>query len=369
MTRVLLIANHPAYVFNLRREIIEKLVEEHYDVAICCPYGEELDYFINIGCKFFDSSLNRHGKNIFEELKLKREYGRVIDEYVPNVILTFTIKPNLYAGMEAAKRDIPYIMNITGLGTALEKKNFFQKTLLSIYKYATRRVSSIMFQNEENMSFFKNNDISTKNDNLLPGSGVNVSSYSFEDYPVGNDELKFLFIGRIMKDKGVEELFAAANNIKEKYSNVVFDAIGFCEEEYEERIEMLKKENVINFHGVKDNVQEYIKESNAIIHPTYHEGMSNVLLEASAMGRPVLASDIPGCREIFDEGTSGLGFKAKDSEDLTNTIENFINLPLDKKKSMGVAARKKVANEFDRNIVVNEYLNEIEKISSEEKVK
>ncbi|MDN6836099.1 MAG: glycosyltransferase family 4 protein [Lactococcus lactis] len=367
MTKVLLVANHPTYVFTLRREILEKLIEQHYDVAICCPYGKEIEFFKDMGCTFYNSDLKRHGKNVFQELNLKRNYGKVIVSYKPDIILTFTIKPNLYAGMEAAKRNIPYIINITGLGTALEKESLLQKTLLKIYKYAIRRVSAIMFQNKENMDFFKNNKLSTENNILLPGSGVNVSQFSFEEYPTKNDKLSFLFIGRIMKDKGVEELFAAASNIKEKYPNVVFDAIGFCEEEYKERIETLKKEEIINFHGVKDNVQDYIKECNAVVHPTYHEGMSNVLLEASSMGRPILASNIPGCREIFDEGISGFGFKAKDSEDLTNTIEKFIKLPINKKESMGAAAREKVVNKFDREIVVNRYLNEIDKIVNKEK--
>lgn len=365
----MILVNHDVVIYNLRKELVERLIAEDYTVIVSSPYGSKIDELVDMGCIYDKVDIERHGTNPLQDKKLYEYYKKTIKKYQPNIVLTYTIKPNIYGAMAAKKYGIPCMANITGLGTAFERQGIMREFLIVLYKFAFSKIHKVFFQNEEDMRVFKERKISLGKHKLLPGSGVNITQFSFEEYPIRNDKIKFLFIGRIMKDKGVEELFAAANNIKEKYSSVVFDAIGFCEEEYEERIEILKKENVINFHGVKDNVQEYIKESNAIIHPTYHEGMSNVLLEASAMGRPVLASDIPGCREIFDEGTSGLGFKAKDSEDLTNTIENFINLPLDKKKSMGVAARKKVANEFDRSIVVDKYLNEIHKISSEEKVK
>lgn len=363
---MLFLVNHDVVIYNFRKELVERLITEGYEVIISSPYGPKIDKLVKMGCVYDEINIERHGTNPLQDKKLYEYYKKTIKKYEPDVVLTYTIKPNIYGAMAAKKYDTPCLANITGLGTAFEKQGMMREFLILLYKFAFSKVHKVFFQNDEDMKIFKKRKIALGKHELLPGSGVNITQFSFEDYPTRNDKLRFLFIGRIMKDKGVEELFTAADNIKKSYPNVVFDAIGFCEEEYKERIEMLKKEKVINFHGVKNNVKDYIKESNAIVHPTYHEGMSNVLLEASAMGRPVLASNIPGCREIFDEGISGLGFEARNSNDLVNTIENFIKLPNNKKVSMGHAARKKVVNEFDRNIVVNEYLNEIEKVLSEE---
>ncbi|MCF1627489.1 glycosyltransferase family 4 protein [Tetragenococcus koreensis] len=360
--KVLFLVNHDVVIYNFRKELVERLISEGYEVIVSSPYGPKIDKLVDMGCIYDEIDIERHGTNPLQDKNLYKHYKKTIKKYQPNVVLTYTIKPNIYGAMAAKKYSVPCIANITGLGTAFEHKGIMPKFLTLLYKFAFSKVHNVFFQNEEDMNFFKRRKIALGKHKLLPGSGVNVSQFSFEEYPTKNDKLSFLFIGRIMKDKGVEELFAAASNIKEKYPNIDFDAIGFCEEEYKERIETLKKEEIINFHGVKDNVQDYIKECNAVVHPTYHEGMSNVLLEASSMGRPILASNIPGCREIFDEGISGFGFKAKDSEDLTNTIEKFIKLPINKKESMGAAAREKVVNKFDREIVVNRYLDEIDKI-------
>ncbi|MCF1617091.1 glycosyltransferase family 4 protein [Tetragenococcus koreensis] len=359
MTRVLLIANHPTYVFTLRREIIEKLVEEYYDVAICCPYGEELDYFENMGCKIFDSSLDRHGKNIFEELKLKREYGRVIDDYEPNVILTFTIKPNLYAGMEAAKRGIPYIINITGLGTPLEREGITKKLLIKVYKYAIRKVSTIMFQNKENMHFFENNNLLKGKKVLLPGSGVNTEYFDYLDYPTSNIQ-RFVFISRVMKEKGIEEFLSAATTIHEEFPNTEFHICGFVEDEYKEQIEVLSKDGYIKYHGMVRDIRTVLKDMNCTIHPSYYpEGMSNVLLESASSGRPIITTDRSGCKEIVEEGNNGYIVKQQNSEDLIEKIKIFLRLGYEEKKAIGLFGRKKVVEEFDRNIVVEKYFKEI----------
>lgn len=359
MTRVLLIANHPTYVFTLRREIIEKLVEEHYDVAICCPYGEELDYFENIVCKIFDSSLKRHGKNIFEELKLKREYGRVIDEYEPNIILTFTIKPNLYAGMEAAKRDIPYIINITGLGTPLEREGVTKKLLIKVYKYAIRKVSTIMFQNKENMRFFENNKLLKGKRVLLPGSGVNTQYFDYLDYPTSSIQ-RFVFISRVMKEKGIEEFLSAAEVIHKEFPNTEFHICGFLENEYKERSGELNKKDYIKYHGMVRDIRTVLKNMNCTVHPSYYpEGMSNVLLESASSGRPIITTNRSGCKETVDDEVTGYIIEQENSRDLTEKIERFLKLTFEDKEAMGLAGRKKVEAEFDRGIIVDTYKKEI----------
>ncbi|HOA82196.1 MAG TPA: glycosyltransferase, partial [Defluviitaleaceae bacterium] len=199
---------------------------------------------------------------------------------------------------------------------------------------------------------------------LTPGSGVNLKYHCFEEYPDSDNIIKFLFIGRIMKDKGIDELLEAAQKVKCMYPNVQFDLVGYCEENYTKRLSDFENRGIIKYHGQQDDVHSFIKGAHAIIHPSYHEGMANVLLEAASTGRPVLASNIPGCRETFDEGVTGYGFEVRNTSALVNTIEKFIKLPYEDKKQMGIAGRVKVEHEFDRQIVVDCYMEEIGEILS-----
>ena len=204
---------------------------------------------------------------------------------------------------------------------------------------------------------------------VLPGSGVNLNTHSFEPYPEETDKLIFTTVGRIMRDKGTDELLSAAERIKKKYPSVIFRLIGFFDDDYEAKVKEAEGKGIIEYIEQQRDIHPWMKDSHAIIHPSYHEGMSNVLLEAAATGRPVLASDVPGCRETFDEGTSGLGFRSRDSMALERTIEKFIQLSYKEKAAMGMAGRKKVEQEFNRDTVVENYLYEIRKLSVENKEK
>ena len=162
-----------------------------------------------------------------------------------------------------------------------------------------------------------------------------------------------------MRDKGTDELLEAAKTIKEKYPTTTFRLIGFFDDDYEEKIRKAEREGIIEYIGQQKDIHPWLKNTHAAIHPSYHEGMSNVLLEAAATGRPVLASDIPGCREAFEEGVSGLGFRARDIDELVKTIEAFIVLPYSRKAQMGKEGRRKMEMEFDRKVVVGSYMEEI----------
>lgn len=363
--RILILSNHHSYTYNLRKEVISKFLDEGYEVFVTLPYGEKIKKLKELGCKYIESPLDRRGINPIKDIKLIKTYHKIIKKLKPDVVLSYTIKPNIYGGFVCRSLRIPFIANVTGLGTAVANESLLQKVLVMFYKSAFKEVSCVFFQNESNKNFFINHGINLKRYKVIPGSGVNISEFSYQEYPENNEKLKFLFIGRIMRDKGIEEFMEAAKRLKKIYKNLQFDVLGPCEEEYRDKIELLQREKIITYHGVKNNVREYLAKCNAVIHPSYHEGMSNVLLEAAATGRPMIASNIPGCREIFDEGVSGFGFNVKDVDSLVNAINKFIRLPYEKKKAMGIAARKKVENEFNRNIVINEYLKEVNRIMEE----
>jgi len=364
--KILIITNNSGGLYKFRKEIIESMINANHEVHITLPDREYMKNLTDMGCIYHRIEFERRKINIINELKLISKYNKTVKNIQPDIIFTYTIKPNIYGAVAAKINRIPYIMNITGLGSTFQKKSILSMIITSMYKIAGEKARRIFFQNRTNMELFLNAKIVNENQaKLIPGSGVNLSFHTFEDYPADDGTLRFLFIGRLMKDKGVAELIEAAKRIKSKYDNTEFNLIGFCEEEFTEEFNRLNKDNTVIWHGQQDDVHAFIKTHHATILPSYHEGMANVLLESASSGRPVLASKIPGCAETFDEEVSGFGFDVKSVDSLEKTIVKFIGLPYEQKKAMGIAGRKKVEREFDRNIIIDAYMNEIDKIQKQ----
>jgi len=361
MKRILILANSDVGLYKFRRELIENLLNK-YEVYISLPNGIYINQLEKLGCKFIETQVNRRGTNPLTDLKLMNQYKKIIKEIKPFVVLTYTIKPNIYGGIICGLTKTPYISNITGLGTSIENNGLVSYISLILYKWGLKKSNCIFFQNESNKQFFLRNGIIDSNYSLIPGSGVNLLEHAFEDYPVEDGIIRFLFIGRIMKSKGISELLESAKKIHLENTNVEFDLVGDCEEDYQKILTDYSSKKIIHYHGQQYDVHTFIKRSHATILPSYHEGTANVLLETLASGRPVLASMVPGCKETFDEGISGYGFESKDTESLTKTILKFINLTYEKKRIMGIEGRKKMEEQFDRNIVVNAYIDQIAKV-------
>lgn len=359
--KVLILANSTIGLYRFRKELIKQLVTQ-YQVVVSVPEGDYISELSGLGCKLILNKLNRHGKNPLQEISLYTKYKRLMKQEKPDVVLTYTIKPNIYGGIAARKKKIPYISTVTGLGTALESDRIVTRIIGRLYRYALKHASCIMFQNERNRSFFTPKGLNLQKTRLIAGSGVNLNEYTFYEYPPEDKNIDFLFVGRIMKDKGIDELLYAAKKIKEKYDNITFMILGDYDEDYQTIIEENQTKGYIKYMGYQTDVVKYIRLSHAVILPSYHEGMANVLLEAAASGRPVLASRISGCMETFDEGISGIGFEPRSGQALTDAIEQFINLPYHKLVEMGKKARNKMEQQFDRNLIVATYLSEIQNI-------
>lgn len=359
---IVVISNDHAWTYNLRKETLEALIKEGHRVIVLVGYGKRVEDLKAMGCEFIDVPVDRHGMNPFNELKLLNRYKKILKKIRPDVVLTYTIKPNIYGGYACRKLKIPYIANITGLGTPIENKGPLQGLFIRMLKAGLKKASMVFFQNEENRDFLiSKNAICGKYD-LLPGSGVNLEKFSPIEYP-SNETIEFVFISRLMKEKGIDQYLDTAVAIREKYPNTRFHICGFCEQDYEKRIEELSQNNVIIYHGMVDDVREVIKKCHCTVHPTYYpEGMSNVLLESSACARPIITTDRSGCREIIDDGINGFIVNQKDSNDLIEKVEKFIALPYEEKRQMGLNGRAKVEKEFDRQIVVRKYLEEINRL-------
>lgn len=359
--RVLFLVNHDVVIYNFRLELVEKLLKEGYEVHISSPYGERIEDLKVLGAIYHEIEIDRHGMNPVTELKLVRTYQQLIEAVKPDVILGYTIKPNIYGAMAAQKYTMPFIANITGLGTAVETEGIKQKIFILLYKIAFRNVQTVFFQNEENRKFFADHNIAAGKHSLLPGSGVNLERFAVTEYP--DDQIvKFLFISRIMKEKGIDQYLEAAKEIRKRYSNTEFHICGFCEEEYEGKLDEYVKRGIVLYHGMIRDVAGFLKNIHCVIHPSYYpEGISNVLLEACASGRPIITTDRSGCREVVDDGVNGYMIPQKNSKELVAAIEKFLKLNYIEKRQMGLNARDKVEKQFDRQIVVRAYM---EKISS-----
>ncbi|MCR6546199.1 glycosyltransferase family 4 protein [Dehalobacterium formicoaceticum] len=362
MAKILILANNDVGLYKFRKELIESFLGEGHEVYISLPDGNYVEKLCHMGCVFSETLIDRRGTNPITDLKLIIYYKTLIKNIKPDIVLTYTIKPNVYGGIACKATNTPYLANVTGLGTSIENGGVLQKTTLALYATGLKKASCVFFQNETNRHFFLDKHIVTGKTKLIPGSGVNLKYHRFEDYPDSDDIIKFLFIGRIMRNKGIDELLEAAQRIKNMYPNVRFDLVGDCEENYAERLLDLENRGIITYYGQQDDVHSFLKGAHAIVLPSYHEGMANVLLEAASSGRPVIASNIPGCRETFDEGVTGYGFEVRNTEALVNTIEKFIRLPYDEKKQMGISGRAKIEREFDRQMVIDSYMEEINRI-------
>ena len=356
---ILIISNATNGLFLFRRELLERLMQE-YDVEIIAGDTGRVEDLQEMGCKVTIGEIERRGTNPFKEFQLLRYYKKRIQEINPKIVLTYTIKPNVYGGMACASLGVPYVANITGLGTAVEQKGLMQAPTLFLLKRGLRKAQNVFFQNTENRDFLlKHHTIGGEYD-LIPGSGVNLERFPLLDYP--QDEIvDFVFISRVRKEKGIDQYLDAAKYIHAKYPNTRFHVCGGAGEDYISQLNELSEQDIIKYHGKINDVVGMHRISSCTIHPTYYpEGMSNVLLESCACGRPIITTDRAGCREVVEDGINGFVVKQKDSADLIEKIEKFLSLPWEQRRDMGLAGRHKVEREFDRQIVVDRYLAQLD---------
>lgn len=359
--KILVITNHSYMLYQFRTELLLKL-KEYGDVVISMPFKGHHDDFISMGFKCIDTKIDRRGINPFEDLSLYRFYKKLLKNEKPDKVITYSIKPNVYAGFLCRKMKIPYYVNVQGLGTAFQSQPM-AAIATKMYKAGLKKAKAVFFENQFNADEFVNRHIIPKEKIVvLNGAGVNIELYRYQPYPPENDGIHILYLGRIMKEKGVEETFAAMERLKPKYGNkVVFDVVGFFEDEYKDRVEQLEKDGVIIFHGFQPNPRPYYAMAHGVVLASYHEGMSNVLLEACATGRAIITTDIPGCREAADEGINGYLCKKQDVDTLADCIERFLNLTEEQRRAMGEAGRRKMEEEFDKNMIVKQTVDVIVK--------
>lgn len=357
--RVLILANNDVGLFKFRKELIETLLLDGHKVFIALPKGDFILQLKKMGCIFINTNIDRRGVNPVKDMHLFLRYIRLVNHLKPNIVFTYTIKPNIYGGLACSLSKIPYVANITGLGTAVEKRGFLQLVTTLMYKVSLKNVQTVFFQNKENEGYFEKNAIAVDKHKMLPGSGVNLDYYKLLPYPDENT-IEFVFISRIMKEKGIDQYLEMAEYIRKKYPQTRFHICGFCEEEYEDILKAYEDKGIITYHGLIMDVREVLAYTHCTIHPSYYpEGISNVLLESAASGRPLISTDRSGCREVIDDGVNGYIVPQKDAKALIEAVEKFLKLSNEERRMMGLYGREKVKMEFDRKIVVNAYMKEV----------
>ena len=361
--RIVILTNSDVGLYKFRRELLEKLCNNH-EVFIVLPNGPYIKEMESIGCKYIPFEFNRRGKNPLADIMQVKRYIDLLKAIKPALVLTYTIKPNIYGGIACQITNIPYIANITGLGTAIENRGWINVIGINLYKMGLRKAKCVFFQNKENQKVFIRKKIVCGRTELLPGSGVNLTQYKYEKYPNENKSIRFLFVGRIMKDKGIEELLTSMEKIYKKNKNVILDIVGPCEEDYTTLLAQAEKKGFVHYFGFQKNIHSFYKNCHCVVLPSYHEGLANVLLEGAATGRPVIATNVPGCQETFTEGVTGFGCELKNLDSLKQAIEKFLCLSEDKHIEMGKNARRKIEKEFNRKFVIEAYLKKIAELDN-----
>ena len=362
MSKILILSNNFRGLNSFRKEVLQAIINAGYEVIVSAPTDDKTSLIQSMGCTVIPTQFNRKGMNPFKDIALMFRYIRLIHSICPTLVLSYTIKPNIYGGMACALSNVPQIANITGLGSVFEHPGLLRKVAIVLYKIGMRSTEVTFFQNQANLDYSQEHCLVKGITRLIPGSGVNLQWHAFKPYPSG-EVIRFVYVGRVLREKGFEQLAEAAKYIRDKYPNTEFHVVGDIEDSYQTLMQRLTADGTIIYHGRQSDVRPFLEQSHCMVHPSfYSEGMSNVLLEACAAGRPVITTDRPGCADIVDDGVNGFIVRQRDSRDLISKVEQFIALSFEEKQSMGLAARAKVERQFDRQIVIDAYLEEIDKI-------
>lgn len=354
--KIMILANNDVGLYQFRKELIEELLKGN-EVIISLPYGDLVEPLKEMSCKFIDTPVDRRGINPVTDLSLFRNYRKLLKNEKPDLVITYTIKPNVYGGFACRLAKIPYAVNITGLGTAFENGGLLKKVVTVMNKVACKKAKVVFFENEGNRQIFiREKIVKEKQTHRLNGAGVNIEKYQVVDYPQG-DKFKFLFMGRVMAEKGIDELFEATRKLVSDGVDCELDVLGGYEENYKDKIEQFEREGWLHYHGYQKDVRPFIEACHCFVLPSWHEGMANTNLESAATGRPIITSNIYGCKEAVIDGKTGFLANRKDVDDLYKAMKKMTQLSYGERRVMGLAGREYMEEVFDKKKVVGETIS------------
>lgn len=362
--RILILANNDVGLYKFRKELIEELLQQKNEVYISLPDGELVRPFEEMGCTYVNTPVDRRGINPKTDMGLFNRYRKMMKEVNPDLVITYTIKPNIYGGIAARLAKKKYAVNITGLGTAFENAGLIRTIVVTLYKFALKKAKVIFFENSANREELLSFKVCNKEQTVvLNGAGVNIDTYSYLPYPQGDkssgEPVKFLFVGRVMKEKGIDELFEAMKRLVAEGKQCFLDVVGPFEEDYKDKLEQYENDGWLKYHGYQSDVRPFIEKCHCFVLPSWHEGMANTNLECASSGRPVITSNIPGCKEAVIEGVSGLLCEPKKVDSLYAAMKQMAEMGIEERRAMGLAGRKHMEDVFDKKKVVEETMRHL----------
>lgn len=367
--KIAISANTSWYIYNFRKNTILSLIDKGYTVYVVAPKDEYSEMLGKLGVLFYDIPIDSRGVNPYKDIITLRHYFNFFKKSKVDAVLNFTPKSNVYSTLAAKFFDVKVINNIAGLGTLFIKESLTSKIAKFLYKLSQRKADFIFFQNNDDLELFKKLDVLNDfNYDRLPGSGVDLSRFKLA--PAPNDGvIKFLVVARLLTEKGIEVYADSARALKKKYGEKVdFGLLGFLDENNPSsiskgQIDGWEAEGIINYLGVSDEVETIIANVDCIVLPSYYrEGVPKSLLEAAAMGKPIVTTDNVGCRETVADGVNGFLCTPRSVESLTNKLELIITMSHKQRLVFGLKSREKVEQEFDENLVINRYLECLENL-------
>jgi len=366
---IVIIENHIISTNTVRQKLTEELIAQGYHVTVLSTGSEkELAAARRKGFKVID--VGTSNTKILDVVRYVRNLYREIKKADADICLTFTIRPAIWGNIVTRLLGVPTITNITGIGPLAESNSLIYKIARTLYRLVLKKTALVFFQNKDDLDvFISKNFVKPEQTQVIPGSGVDYEYFK----PItrtGNEEgFVFLFIGRLIKDKGILEYVEAAKSLKENYPHMSCKILGpYYSQNLKENIITEKQilhwldDGIVNHLGAADDVRPFIAEADCIVLPSYREGMSNVLLEAGSMGKPCIASDTTGCNDIITDHYNGFLCKVKNATDLALKMQQMMNLSEEERKQMGAHARARVIQKFAKKIVVDAYLDAISKL-------
>lgn len=365
MTRKIFLSVNSAWnIVNFRSGLIRALQCDGWEVVTAAPPDEYVDHVRALGCRFIPLAMDNGGTDPRRDVSLYWRFRRILRQERPDVFLGFTIKPNVYGSLAAHSLGIPVVNNIAGLGTAFIRKNWLTVVARWLYRVALRKSHRVLFQNEDDRRYFiEGGLLKAAQTDHIPGSGIDLTAFAESPLPPNavDDVIHFLFVGRVLRDKGVLEYVEAARQTRAAGVAAVFSILGPVDAQNRTAlsradVDQWVKEGSVRYLGVTDDVRPHIEAAHCVVLPSYREGVPRTLLEAASMGRPLIATDAPGCRDVVDDGANGFLVNVRDGPDLADKCMRFAALSADERARMGHASRAKAVREFDERLVVQKYL-------------
>jgi glycosyltransferase involved in cell wall biosynthesis len=372
--RIMLSVNAAWNIANFRTGLIKGLQRAGHEVIAVAPDDQAAQWVRQL-CTYVPLVMDKQGMRPDRDLMLMWRYWRLMRQVKPDVYLGYTVKPNVYGSLAAHALGIAVINNIAGLGAVFIQDGWLVKLVRRLYRFALRRSATVFFQNDDDRSLFvEHGMVMPEVAHLLPGSGIDLQKFDMRPASRrSGSAMRFLLVARMLWDKGVGEYVEAARVLRKTFPDLEFALLGFVDVENPAAISRMQveawvSEGVVTYLGVTDDVRPHMADADCVVLPSYREGTPRTLLEASALGRPIVTTDAVGCREVIDHGVNGFSCGVRDAASLAAAMRQMVELSPDERAAMGLRGREKMEREFDEAFVVESYLREIEAALAQRKL-